>query len=370
MPITLNGDTGITTPSYGGTDAAEYLVPVTAFKNRIINGACMIDQRNAGASVTVNADADFYPVDRFVARGQGSDGVFTAQQIDVAYANFNKAIRCTVTTADASIGATQYYFLSQRIEGLNVADLRWGTANAKSVTLSFVVQSSVTGTYGGCISNSGNSRSYPFTYTISAANTETTISVTIPGDTSGTWLATNGVGMFVYFGLGVGSTYSGTAGSWAGATYLSATGSTNWISTNGATFYITGVQLEKGSTATSFDYRPYGTELALCQRYYWKSTQSANTNGGLGFAIGNGSGYGRWQFNLPVQMRATPTITQLNMTLYNFSNSANITSISGNFSTVNNISVDGAASGAVGTNTLLLVYMNGASAYADASAEL
>jgi len=189
----------------------------------------------------------------------------------------------------------------QYVEGYNVADLGWGTANASSVTLSFRVYSSLTGTFGGSITNSGQDRSYPFSYTISSANTWTTISVTIAGDTSGTWLKTNGNGLSVFFGLGVGSTYSGTAGAWAGAAYFSATGATSVVGTNGATFYITGVQLEKGSTATSFDYRPYGTELALCQRYYWQCTDSV----GISTSAIN---LNRTAVNMPVPMRTAPTL--------------------------------------------------------------
>jgi hypothetical protein len=287
-------------------------------KNRLINSAMVIDQRNAGAAVTVNLDADFYPVDRWVARGQGSDGVFTAQQSSVAPAGFVNSVKYTVTTADSSIGALQYYFISQRIEGYNVADLNWGGSNAKTVTLSFWVQSSVTGTYGGCLSNSGNSRSYPFTYTISTANTWTQISVTIAGDTTGTWLTTNGVGLFIYLGLGVGSTLNGTANSWAGATYLSATGSTNWISTNGATFYITGVQLEVGSSATGYEYRQYGQELALCQRYFQKSYNqgvvagTVTAYGAPTLRCTNNSslvGYFQWTTALKVTMRTSPSNT-------------------------------------------------------------
>ena len=162
--------------------------------------------------------------------------------------------------------------MRQPIEGFNTADLGFGASGASTVTISFWVRSSLTGTFGGSLANAIANRSYPFSYTISSANTWEQKSVTIAGDTSGTWVgATNGTGMVVYFGLGVGSTYSGTADAWAGANYLSATGATSVVGTNGATFYITGVQLEKGSTATSFDYRPYGTELALCQRYFEKS---------------------------------------------------------------------------------------------------
>jgi hypothetical protein len=274
----------------------------TGFKNRLINGQMQIDQRNAGASVTVNDGNVRYTLDRWAGQGQSSDGVFTVQQSSVAATGFINSLLATVTTADASLGATQIYRLIQRVEGFNVADLGWGTANAQSVTLSFWVRSSVTGTFGGVINNSAANRSYPFTYAISAANTFEQKTVTIAGDTSGTWLTNNGVGISLTFGLGVGSSYSGTAGSWSGSEFYSATGATNLLATNGATFYITGVQLEKGSTATSFDYRPYGTELALCQRYY---------------LLGGAGAAGRWNsatapnvaYGFPVEMRASPTVS-------------------------------------------------------------
>jgi len=192
------------------------------------------------------------------------------------------------------------FVINQNIEGLNIANLAWGTANAKTVTLSFQVYSSLTGTFGGVLRNSADNRSYPFTYSIASANTWTSISVTVAGDTSGTWLTNNGVGIRVSFGLGVGSTYSGTAGAWAGTLYQGATGATSVVGTSGATLYITGVQLEVGDTATSFEHRPYDMELARCQRYYQVGDVHL-------FAGGGGSGDGTVLF--PVQMRANPTVT-------------------------------------------------------------
>ena len=243
-------------------------------KNRIINGAMVISQYNGTSSVTPAADA--YVIDRWKAfMTQASK--YSVQQNAGSVATpvgFNNYLGATSTSA-YSVGATDYFMLSQAIEGFNTADLGWGTANAKTVTLSFQVYSSLTGTFGGAVQNSANSRSYPFSYSIPTANTWTTISVTIAGDTTGTWIgATNGTGINLRFSLGMGSTYSGTAGSWSGSTYFSATGATSVVGTSGATFYITGVQLEVGSSATGYEYKQYGQELALCQRYYEQQTSS------------------------------------------------------------------------------------------------
>jgi hypothetical protein len=278
------------------------LAPISSvMRNRIINGAMVIDQRNAGASVTPTSSG-YYSCDRWrTTINQASK--FSRQQSTTAPSGFNFSTLITSTSA-YSLGATDYFLLEQKIEGFNTADLNLGSANAKTVTLSFWVQSSLTGTFGGALQNSAQDRSYPFTYSIPVANTWTTISVTIAGDTSGTWVgSTNGTGLIVYFGLGVGATYSGTAGAWAGSLYFSATGATSVVGTNGATFYITGVQLEVGTQATSFEYRQYGTELQLCQRYAYP------IRGGLcGFA--NGTTVVDSACNIPVEMRGTPTVLQ------------------------------------------------------------
>ena len=236
-------------------------------RNRLINGDCRIDQRNAGASLTVNSGSDFYAVDRFYASGEAADGVFTFQRSTVVPAGFTNSIVATVTTADASIGATQRYFISQRVEGFNVADFNLGTASAVTFTLSFWVRSSVTGTFGGSLSN-GTSRYYPYSYTISAANTWEYKTVTVAGDTTGTWNTGNTVGLDVLFSLGCGSSRKGTAGAWSGSVFLAPTSSVDLIATNGAIFYLTGVQLEVGSVATPFERRLYGQEFMLCQRYF------------------------------------------------------------------------------------------------------
>ena len=318
--MVLDTSPTLVTPALG-TPASGVLtnctgVQYTGFKNRIINGAMVIDQRNAGASVTPANGA--YTLDRY-AYSASQASKFTVQQNAASVtppSGFSNYLGATVASA-VTIGAGDFFAISQSIEGFNFSDMAWGTASAATVTLSFWVRSSLTGTFGGALRNSAGNRSYPFTYTISSANTWEQKSVTIAGDISGTWIgATNGIGVTILFGLGVGSTYSGTASAWAGANYLSATGATSVVGTNTATFYITGVQLEKGSTATSFDYRPYGIELALCQRYYEKSYSmasiaGASTNTGKGsFNVGAAANtFWRWTQNYCVSKRADSTFT-------------------------------------------------------------
>jgi hypothetical protein len=301
---------GTVAEAYGGTGTN---TGYYGFKNRIINGAMVIDQRNAGASVTPTNGQ--FLTDRFGA-GLTQASKFTAQQSTTAPTGFINSQSITSSSA-YSITSTDKFWIYQPIEGLNIADLAWGTASASTVTLSFWVRSSLTGTFGGSLQNSAQNRSYPFSYTINAANTFEQKSITITGDTSGTWLTTNGTGIYLNIGLGVGSTLSGTANSWAGANYFSATGATSVVGTNGATFYITGVQLEKGSTTTSFDYRPYGTEFSLCQRYFEKSVAdgvnpSSITNPSPTLV---GSSYNsstvRTQTHYKVSKRATPTLTRV-----------------------------------------------------------
>ena len=283
----------------------------TTFRNRIINGAMVIDQRNAGASVTPTTGT--YTLDRWRAY-QNVAGKFTVQQSSTAPAGFTNSTLITSTSAYTASGTDLFLFM-EYIEGYNVADLGWGTANAQTVTLSFWVRSSLTGTFGGALVNSAENRNYPFTYTISSANTFEYKTITIAGDTSGTWLKTNGLGMEVNFGIGAGSTYSGTAGAWAAGAKFTATGATSVVGTNGATFYITGVQLEAGTTASPFEYRSYGTELALCQRYFEKSYNQSTapaTDTFLGAYTFGGSSEGNGNSIVPISYsvkRVAPTLT-------------------------------------------------------------
>jgi hypothetical protein len=287
------------TEAQGGTGTT---VGYYGFKNRIINGAMMIDQRNAGASGTGN---DNYTVDRWAYFGsQASKGTWQQNAGSVTPpAGFSNYWGFTSSSA-YSVGATELFVIGQKIEGFNTSDLNFGTANAQTITLSFWVRSSLTGTFGGYVANASQNRNYPFSYTILSANTWEQKTITIVGDTTGTWIgATNGIGARVNFSLGIGSTNSTTANAWNGTSNaVGVTGATSVVGTNGATFYITGVQLEKGSTSTSFDYRPYGTEFALAQRYYEVGKSYVLQAPGSLNAVGQSVGF-------RVTKRATPTLT-------------------------------------------------------------
>ena len=308
--------------SYGGdsitfADGSVQSGGWTGMRNRIINGAMVIDQRNAGASVTPTSGA--YTLDRWIFSLTQASKLTSQQNAGSVTppAGFSNYLGVTSSSAYSVLTGDTFLF-DQRIEGFNFADMAWGTASASTITLSFWVRSSLTGTFGGALINSASNRSYLFSYTISSANTWEQKSITIAGDTSGTWIgATNGIGVTLRFGLGSGSTYTGTAGSWQSANLVQPAGSVSVVGTSGATFYITGVQLERGSTASSFEYRPYGTELALCQRYFYQETYSGVNN--LSYAaFAQNSTTALAFMHYPNPMRSTPTCTVIGATASNW----------------------------------------------------
>jgi len=292
----------------GGNTVTINSVTPTAYntmgKNRIINGDMRIWQR----ATSVTGSTGYSTVDRWDIPGSTSS-LNVDQSSDVP-AGFSYSTKITVGTASSASSA--YAYILQHIEGYNWADVGYGTANAKTTTLSFWVKSSVTGTFGLAFRNTGTARFYTTTYEISSANTWEYKTITITGDTSGTWNTTNGVGFSVFWDLGIGSTYSSTSNNaWTtvGSNYFGVSGTTKLASTSGATFYITGVQLEAGSVATEFERRPYGTELSLCQRYYYRVESATNGNGQffMGMNYDSSTFYGI--LPLPVPMRANPTLT-------------------------------------------------------------
>jgi hypothetical protein len=316
----LDAAGGNTAQINGMTPTAQSL---QGFRNRIINGNMVIDQRNAGASVTYNGSAASYIVDRFSVGLFGttySSPAMTIQQVSDAPAGFTNSLRVTSSATNTPDANRLGSFYSQAIEGFNVADFGWGTANAQAVTVQFRVKASKVGTVSVSVENSARDRSYVTTVSISAANTWETKTVTIPGDTSGTWLTTNGVGLDFKIGImSNGSWLAGTGGSWLAGRAILSTSQTNFIAVSGDYITITGVQLEAGSVATPFEQIDYGRELIMCQRYFAKSYNQAialatpgEFAGAPGRFVDATSNYASVQVFFPVRMRATPTVTIYN----------------------------------------------------------
>jgi hypothetical protein len=305
----VDANSGNTTQINGFTPSISNM----AGRNRIINGDMRIAQRGTTATLT---GTGYFTID--MCRLSGNTGVVssiapvTAQSTD-APAGFTNSFLWTNTNAVLPLTGTEWVNIEQRIEGNNIADLSWGTASAKTVTLSFWVRSSLTGNFGGSFLNAANNRSYPFTYSISSSNTWEYKTVTVEGDTTGTWLTDTGIGLRLHFSLGMAPAKMGAAGSWISGRFEGATGQVQLVETAGATWQITGVQLEAGSVATPFERRPFGTELALCQRYFvsYGGSGSLFEFYGVGFAATTTSA--TILINHPVELRATPTFNVLNV---------------------------------------------------------
>ena len=281
-------------------------------KNRIINGDMRIDQRNAGASFTVNNAAP-YSLDRWWSVGDAT-GIFTVQQVTDVPAGFVNSLKVTVTTAATTVGSNSAYraFIAQSIEGYNVADLGFGAIGASNVTVSFWVKSSITGILPVSLENYDGTRGYPTSYTINQANTWEYKTITVPGDVTNpsTWNKTNSGGLRLMFALGQGSNRVGTANTWqtpaGGAAAQTVAGAQNIINTLNATLQLTGVQVEKGSVATPFEFRDYVRELQMCQRYYYQqSSPGGYFPFGFGYEVSTTVTHIGIQF--PVTMRAGPT---------------------------------------------------------------
>ncbi len=326
------------------------------FKNRIINGGMGIDQRNNGVNVIPNSGQ--YSVDRWVCYLSQNDSYSIQQNAGgitppVGYTNY---LGITSLASYASL-SSDFFGVVQNIEGLNIGDFAWGSSSARTVTLSFWARSSLTGTFGGSLSNSSFNRVYTFSYTISAANTWEYKTITIPGDTTGTWLTTNNIGMQCWFDLGSGSDFTGSAGSWSATPQYRPTGSQSLVGTNAATWYVTGVQIELGSIATSFDFRDYGRELMMCQRYFIRLI-----NPPLRGAFGTTTTAQRMGCSLPVTMRILPVASLAGTTLaiYDGSATGTVNALGTQYNTPNSIEIDMAT--ATGTFTVgrpAMIYNSG-----------
>jgi hypothetical protein len=355
------------------------------FKNRIINGAMVIDQRNAGASVTATSGGGyFYSTDRWIT--YNLVGVnFTTQRVTDAPTGFVNSTRLTFANA-FSLTSTGEATFQQVIEGFNVADLGWGTAGASSIAVSFWAKASFTGTFSVGVCNGTGTRAYATTYTINAADTWEYKTVTIPGDTSGTWATDNTQGLFLRFMLASGSNFvvssnnawTTRAGAYNAADSVYGTraiGAATSISA-GATWQITGVQLEAGSTATSFDFRDYGRELMLCQRY---AVLLGTTSGGYTITIGRGMSNGgsagwRTMLQVPYPMRATPSLTAVNLLGWNIGGAVAFSSF-GTVYLINGLCLEAdinyaSSVGAASTQVYLQTNGSGGASYLLVSAEL
>jgi hypothetical protein len=308
MSITVNGTTGLNFPD-GTSQPTAGFVP---FRNRIINGDMRIDQRYAGAALTITGtDVNQYVLDRFYIRAASATGSkVRAQRSTVAPAGFVNSELITSLSA-YTLGASEHFGTTQAIEGFNIADLGWGTVNAQPVTISFWVRSSLTGTFGGHITNADSSTTYVYSYTINAANTWEYKTITVAGPTTGTWQTGNAVGLYLNFSVAAGSSVTRAAGSW-GTFARSVTGQTSLVGTNAATFNITGVQFERGTAATAFELRPYPTEFSMCQRYfqtsYWSTAVgTANSDGPMFRYLDGAHYYPNFPVMLKVPMRVAPS---------------------------------------------------------------
>jgi hypothetical protein len=291
----------------------------------IINGDMAIDQRNSGSSVSVSSYG--YVLDRFGFNCSGG-GVFTAQRNTTVPTGqgFTYSQKLTVTTADSSIASADIYSLFHKVEANNTSFLQFGTSSAKTITLSFWVRSSVTGTFGVGFNNNAFNRSYVATYSISSADTWEKKTITVAGDTSGTWTTDNTIGINISFDLGSGSNYETSANAWSAGNFTRTSGSAQWIATNSATFYITGVQLEVGTfdanSIPDFQFEDRGTSLRRCQRYYYVHAE------GLNKTIGAGANFSSslltCSVHFPTTMRSAPSLDQDTGTSYfRFSRSNN-----------------------------------------------
>jgi hypothetical protein len=277
-------------------------------KNLVHNGAMLVHQK--GGTITLSNDAVTPHIDRFTAYKSNAGTQTMEQSTDVpANEGLKNSLKATCTVADGSVASGDRVSIIHRLEGQHCAHLMWGTANAKTVTLSFFVKSSVTGTHGGAFGNGSDNRAYPFTYTISSANTWERKTITVAGDTSGTWATDNTRSIQICWGLGVGTTNSGTAGAWESADRNSATGATTgFLTTVNSTFFLTGVQLEVGTVATAFEHEPFERTLLKSQRYYQRWQANTQYDGVCTGAMYSDT-FWLGDYRLSPEMRAEPTFS-------------------------------------------------------------
>ena len=280
-------------------------------RNMVINGAMMVNQRY-GDSADTPSDGE-YTMDRWQA-WMSTGSKFSVQRSSDSPDDFEKSLLVTSLSA-ATVTANHEHGITTKLEGQNIQRLALGTSSAKSVTLSFYVKCSLTGTFGGLVGNSALNMSYIFSYTVNSANTWERKTITIPPTTSGTFLSGTGNGLQVHFELGVGSNRTAAVGWQTNTAVRGVNSQVNLIATNAATWRMTGLQLEAGTTATDFEHKSFEQELALCQRYYQRHTDG-NGNPVCENATMYNSSTVFMSIPLPVVMRAAPSLETVNNSGY------------------------------------------------------
>ena len=273
-------------------------------KNMVINGDIRISQRYGTTATTITSGG--FVIDRYRCE-DNTDASTTHQQVTDAPPGFHNSLKVTVTGTDTSVAAGDFHYFRNIIEGYDISHLNWGSSNAKTVTLSFWVKSSVVGDHGASLWNNAFDRSFPFHYTINNPDTWEYKSITVPGCPDGTWESGTSRGINIGFVQSVGSTYQGPPGQWNSAGDVGPTNHVNLTATNGATWYITGIQLEVGRNATDFEHRPYAEELALCQRYFYINGGEEHDIISQAFSPHTTEIAVAWPH--PTEMRAAPTVT-------------------------------------------------------------
>jgi len=298
--ITVNNSDGTCTANITSVNGGQL-----GNRNLLINGDMQISQRNGSSSVTYTNGQ--YSLDRWHIVTDAASK-FSTQQVSDAPSGLKKSLKMTSSSAYTP-QTNEAFGVGQKIEGYNTNWLGFGASGAKSITISFFVKSSLTGTFSGSVLNEDATRGYPWSYTISSADTWERKTITVTGSPDGSWSTSTGTGLWIFWSMGANANRSGTAGQWSTSQYTFAvTGSTAVVATNGATLQITGCQVEEGSVATDFEHRSFGQEFALCERYF------EVCEGGLTI-YGTSGTYHGVQVNFSTKKRASPTITRISDTL-------------------------------------------------------
>ena len=278
-------------------------------KNLLMNPGFTVFQRSLPGSLAAITGSYIYVMDRWFGRGEDSSAVFNVAQTDIQNEgqNVHASLKVTVTTSTTP-GSGDVFQVGQFIEGKNINHVNLGNSDCKPLTLSFYVKSSITGTHSGSVMNNARDRSFPFTYTISSADTWEKKTISIPAITVGTWERGTSIGLRVYWDMGTGSGKRAAAGSWINARAVGVTGAVQLVTTNSATWSLHSPQLEVGTTATDFEERSFTEEEAICQRYFQRYVNPCCTgvipdNGSKAYSIG---------LQFQTRMRAVPTLTIAN----------------------------------------------------------